>query len=481
MEKPAKLIEFLKLLRLNCCELKVSEVFRYIESLLDQFIRFRAEILCDASCDASCDARGGDPEIRTINKKRNGGKYEQYDSKRIKRIIFTADRNNTEFNNELSQLCDGLILEYPSWKVLSVPAPMFNPRFGKNTVIRHLDEYSIYELKDGTSVTAYWYANAWHFSTANGYSVNSYKWFSESTYEQIIRDVLAIYPEFSFDKLSKTKSYTFGFRHHDFHPLLGDPKRAWFIQCCDLSKLNCKDPQLDINLSVNVGIPLQETIAKPKVTCNADVLNWMSWHNSQSLRDFMNTKSLKTPTIRYGFVFRRKSSANESMFNDIIYESDLFLTIKRLVYNLPKYKMPTTAMTPKMRMDFVTLRAFLGTDTRYEFMDLFPQFKDEFAKYETILNSLRECISEKFASSSEDKPTNLSAYDPRVIYLAEHMTEHARKYLHQEQAMSKELLVGVLHDFVFDRQHINFYLNYLFINPKVMTQGTKLAIKKIAK
>jgi hypothetical protein len=94
----------------------------------------------------------------------------------------TSNRLKADFDRELTRACNGVVFEYPSWRVLSVPTPMFNPRFRATDVSENMNSYSIYKIKDGTTVTMYYYNDQWCLSSTNGFDVSGYQWMGPSTY-----------------------------------------------------------------------------------------------------------------------------------------------------------------------------------------------------------------------------------------------------------------------------------------------------------
>ena len=115
------------------------------------------------------------------------------------------------------------------------------------------DAYDIIRVDDGTVVTLYkWnhpqHGSVWGMASNNGYDVSSLYWMGPMTYAEVFYDLaLRRYPEFvaqtgmaiartgkstrlTFTKLDPSFSYTVGFRHHNFHPVVEDPERMWSIQ-----------------------------------------------------------------------------------------------------------------------------------------------------------------------------------------------------------------------------------------------------------
>lgn len=290
------------------------------------------------------------------------------------RVILTSNRNKANFNKPLVAECNGVVLEYPTWDVLSVPPKMFNPKFRLNDVLS--GEHIVYEINDGTTVTLYWYNNKWNISSTNGYDVSGYKWLGKRDYMEALLDVSAAY-NFSFDKLDRNCCYTIGFRHHDFHPLLTDPQKMWLIQTCDVSKMNSESPKLTMVDGSSTGIPMQTAVDIDMAT--------MQKNNAEALNKYINSYR-KTPIIDYGYIIRSKSGS------DVVLESTLLKNIRLTMYHIPKLRHCNSELTPLERLEYNILRAYLGNDTKYLFANLFPQFSNYYRKYDDIFGRLSSRI-----------------------------------------------------------------------------------------
>ncbi len=304
----------------------------------------------------------------------------------VDRVILTADKSSANFLNTFTRQCNGLILSFPSWKVLSMPSNAFNHRFRLSEICSHIGDYDVYDIKDGTTITLYYYNDSWRMASTNAFDVGHYTWMSAVTYDDAFKAVMKQYPGFSFDKLDKSKSYVIGFRHHEFHPFTFDRPGLWFIQSCDLDELNYNGKYV-IKTDEDIGIPLQ-------------TLTNLGGHKGNSLHDMlfnknqqsvvMFTKSLtdgsKTPDIHYGFILRSRTGAD-----DIIIESELLKKIRMLMYNVPTSQKMTN-ITPRGRMQYMILRSYLSDVNKFIFLQLFPQFMPEYKRYDQEFFQLGEKI-----------------------------------------------------------------------------------------
>ena len=373
-------------------DLTTEQQFNMLKSLLGKDINMRYEI-----------ANDDDQDAVKLTTDTQSGRFSHLNNLNISRVLLTTIRSQTtDYSRELVRQCNGVILEFPTWKVLAVPSQAFNPNFRVADVKKNFSQYSVYEIKDGSTVTLYWYGNnltdgAWRMSSANGFDVGGYQWLGKSTYMMALQSLTGMYPDFSFDRLDKTKSYTIGFRHADFHPLATDPSKIWLIQACDLMSLKPVD--------VNIGIPLQTTVV---TTYDA-----MIEKNISAMTKYMTSEQ----HIHYGYVLRGNCGAS----SDIVLESELLKRIRQMVYNLPKKRIPNAApITPDTRIEYIVLRAYLSSQ-RIVFTNLFPQFKNLYKKYDDIFAKL-VC---KITATLQKKRTR----DPETPadQLAISFAEHIRK------------------------------------------------------
>ena len=307
--------------------------------------------------------------------------YEAPGDDKPSRVILTTNRTHADFRHELVRQCNGVVLEYPTWNVLALPARMFGPPV-RNRYI-NIDDYTIYDVKDGTTITLYWYIDQWRLSSTNGYDVTDLRWMGDITYMQAFNEIAAAYPEFSLDKLDKNKSYTIGFRHHKFHPLLTDPQKMWLIQTTDLAQINAQNsPGVVTDTKAELGLPLQTV---PELAERS--VKWLLARNAEALDQYLSTlRNNIAPRIHYGYVLRSKSGGP-----DIILESKLLKKVRNLMYNLPKRGMYIT-VNIQDRLEYTILRSYLNVNSHAVFKTLFPQYESYYQKYDAVFWKLANGI-----------------------------------------------------------------------------------------
>src|SRR5277367_3970935 len=180
--------------------------------------------LRESPADAPTDFAAGMVKIRAVVGPGIRAKQEPDDMCGVgvtRRILLTTHKGTADYSKPLARMCNGLILEWPTWNVLALPPPVLLPL---SSIGRDYDmnEFAIYEIKDGTTVTLYWYADRWCMGSANGIDISNYTWFDPvTTFRTALDEVLSgSCPGFDWATLNKNKSYTIGFRHNKFHPLI---------------------------------------------------------------------------------------------------------------------------------------------------------------------------------------------------------------------------------------------------------------------
>jgi hypothetical protein len=438
-------------LRQNTVSLSTGDAFNLLNDILGDSIAIRYELV-----------NTGDQDNTAVTASTNDvkkGKYDYLDDKVVSRVLLTARRNKADFSRELTRHLNGVILEYPSWNVLTVPTPMFNPRYREVDIIGNLDHYSIYEIKDGTTVTLYYRCtddkSGWCASTTNGFDVSDYTWMGSKTYMHAIEECLKQYPDFNMDKLDKTASYTIGFRCNDFHPLATDPSKIWLVQMCNVSELNTSEPKLVVSNSVDIGLPLQVAIVK---SCEPhELMKWMKAVNDSAISSYID--SLRDDFIKpphYGFFLRANSTlpVKYRMISDIILESSLLKLVRGLVYNLPKRRFEKDApITSTTRQEYTVLRAYLG-HSKYNFITLFPQFKPYYAKYDTLFMQITMNIITTLKKPTVRLPASASKKEILIYKLAEHIRVENVNVFNTDGP-------GIIQDFLNDTNNLELYYSFL--------------------
>ncbi len=389
------------------------------------------------------------------------------------RVILNSRRMDADFSKMLSNQCNGVILSYPTWDILALPPHKFNPR--KNLLSKDvkLSDYKVYEIKDGTCCTLYWHdlTSQWTLGSTNGFDVGEYRWMGLTTYWEALCEVLKLYPEFSFDNLSKSKSYTIGFRHHSFHPLVADPQSAWFVQSYD----RCTQ---DIDTNENVGIPVQSAVDVSTET--------MLEKNAAAMSNYLTSVRDGKPVVHYGYFLRadllRVDLEPEIILSDIMIESELLKQIRLMIYNLPKGKFGTV-LTCQNRMEYTVLRAYLSCFTKFTFINLFPQFTQQYCVYDEFFKKLtakvigimrtkrpggkvinstsklsiaQRCDVKSDIANKADQTAEL-----KITKLANCLVSHIESYEHINAMDSQG--INIITDFITDKNYLDLYHACLLI------------------
>jgi hypothetical protein len=325
-------------------------------------------------------------------------------------IVYDKDKNSDKDNpvyarlmfRSFSRACKfdypGVVLSRKAdthiYHVISVPPPPpvihYNPRFLRENYVPGMD---IIMANDGTTVTLYYFDGKWVISTHRGFEVNNYKWVAYKTYLDILDEVLSKYPDFNYHRLDKTKCYSFGFNHSDFHPFVENAQsynspiaeyqnqytaRAWFIQSVDLNKFNASDTGY-ISYTDDIGLPLQENMSVLSLRKLFSVAN-------NSYNNYVNTG-----VVNYGYLIRIG-------LKQYLVESTLLKNIRYIFYN----KLNTLDKVFCKRK-YNIINAFLDCRKHDIFKKLFPQYIPEFVRIDKKIHDIINAIMRIMDASNECK------------------------------------------------------------------------------
>lgn len=313
------------------------------------------------------------------------------------RILLAVQRYNTrlDFNNPIVQKCGGIIMEYGTWKILAMPPYPANPRVKLSAI--DASEYTVRVIRDGTTITLYYYEDAWHIATANGISVGPLVWLGKKTYQEVFDECMAMYPDFSLDKLKKDHSYTIGFRHPEYHPFKPSTE-AWFIQSYDTVNKT-------ISCTSDIGIP-EQTIVD------------MSMNEIIKSSKNADTLFIDSGVVNFGYVMRHKTNPM-GRFSNIIIESSMMKWLKLFVYNDKEGRLnakSTDYVGAKNRLNYVALKAYLDIKHSKFFIHLFPQYKPIYEKVIELISNLAIAIKST-KSNVQNTPYNkvIDVVLPQII------------------------------------------------------------------
>ena len=326
-------------------------------------------------------------DSKTIDKIREdfkewGIKVSYSPDEKNRRVIFSATkqfRTSGEFDSYVSE-CNGLLLKAETWEPLVIPPRTFKSNVTVDVVNASLarSEYDVFEAQDGTMISLYFFDNSWRMSTVKGFDVTYLKW-NGKVYNQAFKEVLRSKDidvgEF-YKSLDPTKCYTFCFTHSDFHPF-------W----------QGKTPQEFLNISFvqSVDLATQE-ISRENPFDSEKITDQIPGEKITNVRDIFKelprslTNFTRGGKACFGYILRFKDSVEvtkeNSMYAHIFLESRLLQTIRRLFYN---GQFNTTVKEKKLdRTQYIIVHSFLDKRSHDIFLNLFPQFQEEFEKLEQI-------------------------------------------------------------------------------------------------
>jgi len=346
------------------------------------------------------------------------------------RLVLSTKKNNSRanFGYQLVRECNGVILiieqvtippraadEAPMTRIrcrlVAKPARECNPRVNNTRQINsHIrsGNYKIYFVEDGTTMNIYWLQREgeegrWVFGSRNSYDISDVEW-RGARYGDLLPEVLSRFPEFSYDKLDKARTYTIGFRHPAHHPF-GQPSpwdpnasaeqrakydmRAWFIQSTDVSTD-------EISYTENIGLPTQ-------VTTHINASGGQYWQTinrmkQDALKRFRERKG--EPFL--GYVLRSCNRNATRHYSDILIESTLLTELRNAIYQLPYIKDQQQLAAARENFkdfNYVLIEAYLDFYNRRQIFEmLFPQYKALYEVYDRIVGDAVDIMYTKISN-----------------------------------------------------------------------------------
>jgi hypothetical protein len=303
----------------------------------------------------------------------------------IKRVIFGTARKSFAQNSEFFNEANGLIMNAVDWSVLCYPSDnlCYNIDTEKCNVWLQQGLYYIDYAEDGTTFNMYFCRDQWVISTSKGYEMNNVKW-RNKTYQQIVEELLeksgTSWVEFCA-KLNKKYSYTFGFKHPDFHPFWESRKtpiyRLWFIQYTILDVTDEKYMWIS---------PINGPCAGQR-EFTGKVYNLQFLYRLAKYA-FENYK--RNGAILYGFILRSTCPIKTGAYSSLYVESSLMQKIRKSWYD-------SRILTNSSGLDrekYIVLSSFLNQKLKDRFFYMFAQYKEESQSIENKVAHLAEDITE---------------------------------------------------------------------------------------
>lgn len=284
-------------------------------------------------------------------------------------------------------MTSGIVIDArDNFRVLLHPPPaMLHDDCTLARVFDNIDDYNVYDAVDGTSVTLYYVPRLkeWLYATARSYDARGYRWMGRKTFGEAIAECA---PCLARDDamLDKSATYTFIFRHPDFHLLTRDPMSIWQLSGPELAGI----PQFHSRIVID---PREGELR---------------FRATDSFNDFVKSGSR---ALNYGYVFERKSDARAAGASagpaKAYLESTLHAFIRQHIYDIPK---ETEGITYKNRALFMHLRAYMSLGmpgaagiSRTAHLMMFPQAADIFSRMDFIIGVLTDLTTMEMRMSKK--------------------------------------------------------------------------------
>jgi len=412
------------------------------------------------------------------------------------RVVLSCDRRVSRYPGPICTECNGAVLDAKTWSLLAVPPRAFTTRPSPRGVNANLaigegtGAYDVIQVRDGTVVTIYSWdhpraGRIWCLGSSNGYDVSNYKWMGPLTYAEVLSEALSSYPGFveatgltlakgvlgkddvrlGFTKLDPGRSYTVGFRHHNFHPLRADPMGVWNIQSTDL-----ETGEVTVATDKEGGglhlpaTPAQKVYTREEIAAKVAAAGGAPLEEGQPLTMADLEQSLRSSLQRglegkaydYGYILRSRDSAATGRDSEVLCESPLLRRVRQLIYQRPSRQV-RDSIDENSRLEYNALRAYLSDADRGDFRKLFPQYENNFTLYgefaenviHLILHRLRQT---KMNALPRKERKNNSQTQMVANALLSHIKEHIDLTAFNSDAKS------IVRDYVVQQDYTILYL-----------------------
>ena len=400
------------------------------------------------------------------------------------RLVLSCGRRNLQMSTPLCAECNGAVLDARTWLPLAIPPRAFNPKPSPRAVdsLLHTGKYDLIHVDDGTVVTIYrWnhpkHGPIWDLATSNGYGVSNLRWMGSKTYAEVVFEIASLYTEFiqetkaalirtpdgetriDFGNLDPEKCYTVGFRHHDFHPLVGDPQRMWQIQSANLATGKISyggdgglpgiphqvmgDPTRLASEIFRGGLgrsSLEKYVSRVDASAHgrprdpnlkfdhladfgADSLEIAKRYIGEKKGERAADGSRLPVELHYGFILRSRDPSVTGENSDVLIESSLLKKVRQIVYERPPKSM-RDQIDHKTRLEFNAVRSHLTTGDGQAFADLFPQWRDVLQGYDEFINNVIHMIRHMHRQRAIGPSSRSPAMRTPTTMLAKDLLEH---------------------------------------------------------
>lgn len=102
-------------------------------------------------------------------------------------------------------------------KLICKPQTYPSKRFAKAQICSSKVAYGYHELRDGTMVNMYWHGGRWCLGSARSSDLRDIRYSTEQTFGDLFEEAIGSYPEFGYNLLDKSRTYTIVFSHPAMH------------------------------------------------------------------------------------------------------------------------------------------------------------------------------------------------------------------------------------------------------------------------
>lgn len=303
------------------------------------------------------------------------------------RVLLTCDRGSRNHQYELASECNGVVIDFATWDILSYPPAALSFNMPKATIIECFKEkyYDVYHADYGTIVTLYYYGGKWNMSTSNSYEIDNMIWVGQFTFRQLLDEILQN-ENIDLETLDRDYCHTIGFHHDEYHKFNGcgqNPKRAWFVR--------------SVNLKTHMAIYKNNLLRLPMQNIDPSIMKSIEVGNYEKVYNAMNTKcelaltnyfNNKNTVPFFGYILK---SNRPDIIADAFMESSLQEKIRLMVC-----QRPPSDIVHVNRFDWMVMNSMFNPNLNAPFKQLFGQSKVYIELYDQIINQLSSDITRDF-------------------------------------------------------------------------------------
>lgn len=352
------------------------------------------------------------------------------------------------------------------------PVTMITSRRVPN-IVKNWKHFDILQAEDGATLGLYWFNNSWVIRTINAFDASSIVWNDRATFGQMVDDVMRKYPQFRYDALDKTKSYTFGIKHpaiHAYHECQGVPvMRAWFIQCTDIEKVNrqCGVFNGTVSFDESIGLEYQLPASHRTIAAMSDISMYKDLKYNINLDESAHIKS--TSGLSLADILDSTRGALSSVVTGSSMSAaryyGMILRSKKIAYFIPSDLYEYIASTCYTK----EISELLGEEkfNRYKFIILFNALcpnheRDVFCQiypaWAPVIGRIREFLK-TFAQTMFDvydhltNGAKLPNVPENILNLARSMVINWTRKYGAPAKIERTLVTNLYKDYVMQKQH----------------------------